>query len=50
MGQATPSYGAVSPPTLEQVKQLLEARGLRPIDYKHLPYEKLLELAGVTRA
>ena len=33
-------------PTLKEVKQELKRAGLNPVDYKHLPYNKLLELAG----
>lgn len=32
---------------LEEAKRLLQLRGLRPIDYKHLDYEGILRLAGM---
>jgi len=32
---------------LTEVYKMLQARGLQPIDYKHLPYSELLKLAGV---
>lgn len=38
---------ADNPIKLAEAKRILEARGLKPIDYKHLPYEKLLQLAGL---
>jgi len=33
-------------PTLKEVKEALKRAGLNPVDYKHLPYKKLLHLAG----
>lgn len=33
--------------SLRQVYAILEASGLRPIDYKHLSFEELYKLAGV---
>ena len=32
---------------LTEVYKIQQARGLQPIDYKHLPYSELLKLAGV---
>lgn len=31
--------------TLKEAKKRLEMAGLRPADYKHLTYEKIIELA-----
>lgn len=31
--------------TLKEAKKRLERAGLRPTDYKHLTYEKIIELA-----
>lgn len=32
---------------LQQAKEILTARGLRPLDYKHLTYSEILKLAGL---
>jgi hypothetical protein len=32
--------------TLEEAKKKLEDKGLKPIDYKHLTYKQLIELAA----
>lgn len=32
---------------LKQAKDLLKAAGLKPQDYSHLSYEKILRLAGL---
>ena len=34
---------------LSEIHKILQASGLRPIDYKHLPYSELLKLAGVKK-
>lgn len=35
--------------TLEKAKEILAASGLKPIDYKHLPYNEILKLAGISK-
>lgn len=34
---------------LQQAKAILAARGLKPIDYKHLAYDQILKLAGLKK-
>lgn len=33
--------------SLKEIHDILQKSGLRPIDYKHLPYSELVKLAGV---
>jgi len=34
---------------LQQAKEILAARGLKPIDYKHMTYDQIIKLAGLKK-